>query len=1016
MTFLAGYVSLALDELDPVRAEVGYGNLGRHGWLGYEDARVIVAGRTYTSALSTHPPARLRFAVPAGCVRLRCWVALNDDVAGSGSHATFTVVADGRVAAEAKYVRAGAAPVPLVANLPGASMLDLVVSTTSWAYCHAVWLEPVFDMASVTGQSPGAVPVVSDPLLRADIVIPEGLDTAEQCIATVGSAGFEPWVDDLLGSVRTFAGCPEAHLVVFVLGDAPALEEVANRHQATVVRCRPRLPLNPTCKSVLYAVASVIPAERFICLDADMLVLARLDPLFGAIDACLPGAILACGEGNDHGIPDLATALDVAYGGGPDPPFFARESDLGKYPLVINDGLLAGSSGAFGALDAELRRLPDAVRWLDERGDIRWRNQFAANVALARMVAAAELDPTWNVQLHVQDVEVDGSRASWRGRDVRVLHFSGNGKLRYGSLREAIRGEARFADLASRGRFEDAIGLGRALAASGRLSGPTAERLASLEAAMATPTAGSAEVGRRPWASEIPRPLLVRIQQGVHHQRYRGRQLVKSPFDVAMYQQLLERQRPATIVEIGSKDGGSALWLAGLAAGLGLTLIVHSYDLSPVTDLDQPSVRFHVGDGRHLADAVSADDLASWPRPWLVIDDADHAEPTTAGILGFFHPHLLPGDMVVVEDGNLSDIYPELFPGYTSGPHLALRKFLAAHASDYEIAAELCDLFGHNATTASNGILRRRQAGPGSQDPSPVLAMLRAQPWRSVQVPEAAAAVPTMLSYRELQLLHWLARDYVTGAGRIVDGGSFLGGSTAALASGLAARADGPWDAAITSYDMFRVEGYTLLDFATALPDPTIGASFRPAFDANIAPWARYVEVNEGDACAIGWSGEPIEVLFLDMVKTWQLNDLVLAQFLPCLIPGRSVIVQQDYLWGYGHWIHLTMELLDGCVEQIDAMANGSVAYLLTAPVPADLIGARLAESLDTDRQRQLMDHAVERWQGDERGLVELARAMMIAEFDGKESGLAELNEVLARHAGSARVEHCAAISSAYLR
>jgi cephalosporin hydroxylase len=76
--------------------------------------------------------------------------------------------------------------------------------------------------------------------------------------------------------------------------------------------------------------------------------------------------------------------------------------------------------------------------------------------------------------------------------------------------------------------------------------------------------------------------------------------------------------------------------------------------LWPVTDLDHPGVRFHAGDGRHLADAASADDLASWPRPWLVIDDADHAEPTTSGILSFFHPHLLPGDMMLVEDGNLS--------------------------------------------------------------------------------------------------------------------------------------------------------------------------------------------------------------------------------------------------------------------------------------------------------------------------------------------------------------------------
>ena len=319
MSSLAGYISLALDEIEPLQAEVGYGELGRRGWLGYESARVIVAGKAYVSALSTHPPARLRFAVPAGCAQLRCQVALNDDVAGRGSHATFTVVADGRVIAEAKHVRAGAAPVPLVASLLGASMLELIVSTATWAHCHAVWLEPVFDVPGTADQSPGTVSVVSDPLLRADITVPDGLAPAARCIATVGSAGFERWVDDLLGSVRTFAGCPDAHLVVFALGDAPALEEVAGQHGATIVRCRPRRPPNPTSKSVLYAVANVIPADRFICLDADMLVLRRLDTLFAAIDACLPGAILACGEGNDHGIRDLAEALDVAYGGGPDP-------------------------------------------------------------------------------------------------------------------------------------------------------------------------------------------------------------------------------------------------------------------------------------------------------------------------------------------------------------------------------------------------------------------------------------------------------------------------------------------------------------------------------------------------------------------------------------------------------------------------------------------------------------------------------------------------------------------------
>jgi hypothetical protein len=131
----------------------------------------------------------------------------------------------------------------------------------------------------------------------------------------------------------------------------------------------------------------------------------------------------------------------------------------------------------------------------------------------------------------------------------------------------------------------------------------------------------------------------------------------------------------------------------------------------------------------------------------------------------------------------------------------------------------------------------------------------------------------------------------------------------------------------------------TLSAFASCLPDTTIGASFQSAFDSNVAPSSRHIEVREGDACAWGWSGEPIEVLFLDMVKTWPLNDLVLDKYFPFLIPGHSVIVQQDYLWGYAPWIQKTMELLEPSVAILDSMPKGSVAYLLTAPVPEELIG-----------------------------------------------------------------------------
>ena len=59
---------------------------------------------------------------------------------------------------------------------------------------------------------------------------------------------------------------------------------------------------------------------------------------------------------------------------------------------------------------------------------------------------------------------------------------------------------------------------------------------------------------------------------------------------------------------------------------------------------------------------------------------------------------------------------------------------------------------------------------------------------------------------------------------------------------------------------------------------------------------------------------------------------------------------------------------------------------------------------------RELMDRAVARWEGDERGLVELARVMLFADLDGMGVAHRELAAVLARHPGSARVEQCAAV------
>jgi len=85
-----------LDSLTLLQTKVGYGDVGMHGSLGYEGRSVSVRQRPYEHALSTHPPARMRFHVNRRFASFNCQVALNDDVPAGLSHADFAIVCDGR--------------------------------------------------------------------------------------------------------------------------------------------------------------------------------------------------------------------------------------------------------------------------------------------------------------------------------------------------------------------------------------------------------------------------------------------------------------------------------------------------------------------------------------------------------------------------------------------------------------------------------------------------------------------------------------------------------------------------------------------------------------------------------------------------------------------------------------------------------------------------------------------------------------------------------------------------------
>lgn len=211
----------------------------------------------------------------------------------------------------------------------------------------------------------------------------------------------------------------------------------------------------------------------------------------------------------------------------------------------------------------------------------------------------------------------------------------------------------------------------------------------------------------RSYSSDIPKAFLDRLQASVHHYTYKGVQLVKSPFELALYPLLLWNLKPRTILEIGSKEGGSALWFADQAGMLGIDARIVSIDLLPVDAIRHDRITFLEGDGRNLGATLTDDFLARLPRPWLVVEDADHLEETSTAVLDFFDPWLRVGDYIVIEDGILSNLFPETYPGCSSGPHRALKRFLSANGGRYRIDPLYCDFFGHNVTWASNGFLQK---------------------------------------------------------------------------------------------------------------------------------------------------------------------------------------------------------------------------------------------------------------------------------------------------------------------
>ncbi len=253
------------------------------------------------------------------------------------------------------------------------------------------------------------------------------------------------------------------------------------------------------------------------------------------------------------------------------------------------------------------------------------------------------------------------------------------------------------------------------------------------------------------------------------------------------------------------------------------------------------------------------------------------------------------------------------------------------------------------------------------------------------QSPDAAAAPgaarePTevgMTTQNEQWFYSRCTRELYRGEGEIVDLGCWMGSTTIQMARGLSENslltAQGK---KIHAYDRFRWEQY-MEDIVTEFNMPVgrdlePGESFLPDFEKRLGDYAEYVDVHVSDLGEETWPGEPIEILLVDAMKSWGLTNNILSQFFPSLIPGKSILIHQDFKYHLTYWIHLTQYRLREYFELFENVPQAfTMAFRNTKEIPSELLNQNYSlESFSREEIDEAMDywHLIARSDGEGYG------------------------------------------------
>ncbi len=180
------------------------------------------------------------------------------------------------------------------------------------------------------------------------------------------------------------------------------------------------------------------------------------------------------------------------------------------------------------------------------------------------------------------------------------------------------------------------------------------------------------------------------ISQGTHSLiKWKEYDLYKTANDIVIYSMIINEVRPEIIVELGSGNGGSAVWMADVCKSLGFDYHIFSYDVkkpgfkyNDITFVDFDINTLDIDEGLPLLHSLNNKRI-------LMIEDA---HVNVSSVLDTVNKFLKSGDYLIVEDSDSKQKHIE--------------EFTKKEPKKFMVDQYYLDFFGTNMTCSVDSIFK----------------------------------------------------------------------------------------------------------------------------------------------------------------------------------------------------------------------------------------------------------------------------------------------------------------------